>query len=202
MASSWPIDALVQPLLHVNQLLDLALHQPADGNVRPLADDLGDVLLVDFLLQHPLALLKLGEPRFRARGFRSLELRDPARTAARTPWRSRRRAAPRSISRRTASSSSLSLRACWIASFSCCQCVARRPRSSLDRRAPSRACRAAPTEALSFSLRSASRSISSCMMRRSISSSSAGIESISIRSFDAASSTRSIALSGRNRSAM
>ena len=49
-------DALVQPLLHVNQLLDLALHQPADRNVRPLADDLGDVLLVDLLLEHPLAL--------------------------------------------------------------------------------------------------------------------------------------------------
>ena len=36
-------------------------------------------------------------------------------------------------------------------------------------------------------------------MRRSTSSISTGIESISIRSFDAASSIRSIALSGRNR---
>ena len=48
----------------------------------------------------------------------------------------------------------------------------------------------------------ASRSISSCMMRRRISSSSAGIESISVRSFAAASSTRSMALSGRKRSEM
>jgi len=40
------------------------------------------------------------------------------------------------------------------------------------------------------------------MMRRSSSSSSAGIESISMRSFEAASSTRSIALSGKNRSEM
>ena len=56
-------DALVQPLLHVNELLDLALHQPADRDVRPLADDLGDVLLVDLLLEHPLALLQLGQPR-------------------------------------------------------------------------------------------------------------------------------------------
>ena len=39
-------------------------------------------------------------------------------------------------------------------------------------------------------------------MRRRISSSSAGIESFSIRSRLAASSTRSIALSGRNRSWM
>ena len=39
-------------------------------------------------------------------------------------------------------------------------------------------------------------------MRRSTSSSSAGIESISMRSLDAASSTRSMALSGRKRSLM
>ena len=58
-------DALVQPLFHVNQLLDFAFHQPADRDVRPLADDLGDVFLVDFFLQHPLALLQLGQPRLR-----------------------------------------------------------------------------------------------------------------------------------------
>jgi hypothetical protein len=58
------------------------------------------------------------------------------------------------------------------------------------------------TDALSVSFRRASRSISSCMMRRRTSSSSPGIESISIRSFAAASSTRSMALSGRNRSVM
>ena len=51
-------DALVQALLHLEQLLDFALHQPADRDVRPAADDLGDVLLVDFLLQHALALLE------------------------------------------------------------------------------------------------------------------------------------------------
>ncbi len=57
-------------------------------------------------------------------------------------------------------------------------------------------------EASSVSLRRASRSISSWMRRRSSSSSSIGIESISIRSRLAASSTRSIALSGRKRSVM
>jgi hypothetical protein len=57
-------------------------------------------------------------------------------------------------------------------------------------------------ETPSVSLRSASRSISSCIMRRRTSSSSAGIESISMRSFEAASSTRSMALSGRKRSEM
>ena len=58
------------------------------------------------------------------------------------------------------------------------------------------------TEASSFSFFSACSSISSCWMRRSTSSISVGIESISMRSRDAASSIRSIALSGRKRSAM
>jgi hypothetical protein len=49
---------------------------------------------------------------------------------------------------------------------------------------------------------SASRSISSCITRRLISSSSVGMLSISVRSFAADSSTRSMALSGRKRSEM
>ena len=57
-------DAAVEPLLHVDQLLDLTLHQSAHRNARPFADDLRDVLLVDLLLQHPLALLEGGEPSF------------------------------------------------------------------------------------------------------------------------------------------
>ena len=64
-------------------------------------------------------------------------------------------------------------------------------------RAPSRA-----FDASSVSLRRASRSISSWIRRRSSSSSSTGMESISIRSRLALSSTRSIALSGRKRSVM
>ena len=51
----------------------------------------------------------------------------------------------------------------------------------------------------SFSLRSAARSISSWRARRSSTSTSVGMESISMRSREAASSTRSMALSGRNR---
>ena len=54
----------------------------------------------------------------------------------------------------------------------------------------------------SVSLASAASSISSRVTRRVSSSSSAGIESISVRSIAQASSTRSIALSGRNRSEM
>ena len=57
-----PDDALVQPAFHLNQLLDFTLDQPADGNVRPLADDLGDVFFVDLFLQHPMIVLQGGEP--------------------------------------------------------------------------------------------------------------------------------------------
>ena len=57
-------------------------------------------------------------------------------------------------------------------------------------------------DAGSFSFRNASRSISSCMIRRSNPSSSSGMLSSSVRSLAAASSTRSMALSGRNRSEM
>ena len=45
--------------------------------LRPAADDLGDVLLVDFFLQHALALLQLGQPRFLLLDL-PLELRQPA----------------------------------------------------------------------------------------------------------------------------
>ena len=54
-------DAMVQTVFHLDQLLDFAFHQPADGDVRPLADDVRDILLVDFFLQHALALLQLGQ---------------------------------------------------------------------------------------------------------------------------------------------
>ena len=46
-----PDDPQVQPLLHLEQLLDLALHQPADRDAGPAADDLGDVLGVDLFLE-------------------------------------------------------------------------------------------------------------------------------------------------------
>ena len=57
-------DALVEAVLHANELLDLALHQAAHRNVGPLGDHVGDVFLVDFLLQHALTLLEVGEPLF------------------------------------------------------------------------------------------------------------------------------------------
>ncbi len=56
--------------------------------------------------------------------------------------------------------------------------------------------------ALSVSFLSACSSICSCVSLRSTLSISTGIESISILILEAASSTRSMALSGRNRSVM
>ncbi len=89
-----------------------------------------------------------------------------------------------------------------IASFSFCQ----RAFISLERSRSSASSASIASrrsfEASSFSFFSASRSISSCWIRRSTSSISVGIESISIFSREAASSIRSIALSGRKRSAM
>ena len=41
----------VQALLHVHELLDLALHQARDRDAGPLGDDLGDVLGVDHVLE-------------------------------------------------------------------------------------------------------------------------------------------------------
>ena len=55
------------------------------------------------------------------------------------------------------------------------------------------------TDTASVSLASATRSISSWRMRRSTTSISVGMESISMRRRLAASSTRSMALSGRKR---
>ncbi len=106
----------------------------------------------------------------------------------------------RSISTFTCSTCSRSERSFCTPSFSACHCAC----SALDsvlRSAISRSILASRSfDAASLSFLSASRSISSCIVRRIDSSSSAGMESISVRSFAAASSTRSMALSGRKRS--
>ncbi len=123
-------DALVQPLLHLNQLLDFAFHQPADRDVRPLADDLGDVFLVDFLLQHPLALLQLGQLRFLLLDL-AFELRDLAVLQLRRLLvvAGALRALDLEPQRSPAPPSASATAEC--SSFSCCQCAASRPRSSL-----------------------------------------------------------------------
>ena len=50
---------LVQPLLHVDDLLHLALDEPGDRDARPLADDLGDLLDVHALGQVDRRLVAL-----------------------------------------------------------------------------------------------------------------------------------------------
>jgi len=56
-------DPEVEPLFHLEQFLDFAFHQPADGNVRPFADHVSDVFFVDLFLQHALVFLELGQTR-------------------------------------------------------------------------------------------------------------------------------------------
>ena len=87
-----------------------------------------------------------------------------------------------------------------MAAFSACQWARMSSRSAPT--VASSASRAASRsfEAASDSLASAIRSISNWRTRRWATSTSVGIESTSMRSMLAASSTRSMALSGRNRS--
>ena len=49
-------DALVQPLLHVDQLLGLAFEQARDRDARPARDHLCDVVLVDLFLDHGMRI--------------------------------------------------------------------------------------------------------------------------------------------------
>ena len=46
-------DALVQLVLHADELGLLALQQPRDGHAGPRRDDLGDVVRVDLFLEQP-----------------------------------------------------------------------------------------------------------------------------------------------------
>ena len=52
----------MQHLLHADELGHLTFHEPAHGNPRPARDDVGDVFVVDLLLEHLLLALQLLEP--------------------------------------------------------------------------------------------------------------------------------------------
>ena len=56
-------DPLVEHVLHADELRHLAFHEPAHGDAGPLGDDLGDVLLVDLLLEHLVLGLEVVEAR-------------------------------------------------------------------------------------------------------------------------------------------
>ena len=85
-------DALVQALLHVDELLDLALEHPADRDPGPARDDLGDVLGGDLLLE------EAGVRHRVARAPRPRRARARARGSRRSA--ARRRAAGRPRARR------------------------------------------------------------------------------------------------------
>ena len=67
MASSWPTTRCSQPLLHLHQLLALAFEHARDRDAGPRGDDLGDVLLGDFLGEQALRLLGLSRRPSRRR---------------------------------------------------------------------------------------------------------------------------------------
>ena len=54
-------DALVDPLFHVDELLDLTFYQSLDRDTGPLADHLGDIVGVDLLFQEFARRLRLAE---------------------------------------------------------------------------------------------------------------------------------------------
>ena len=84
---------LVQDVFEAQQLVHLALHEPADRHAGPLAHDLGDVLLVDLFLQHLQVDLELGEACRRSR--RPLARGSGSRrSGSRRPSRGRPRARP------------------------------------------------------------------------------------------------------------
>jgi len=76
-------DALVEPLLHVDELLHLALEEPRDGNPCPRGDDGRDVVLVDLLLHHRrrARLLALCELALELREEAVADLGDPGEVA-------------------------------------------------------------------------------------------------------------------------
>src|SRR2546426_55792 len=89
-----------------------------------------------------------------------------------------------------------------MASFSACHCIVSASVSLRSWTSSRSIFSSRSSDCASLSRRMPSRSISSWRIRRMRSSSGVGMLSISIRRRDAASSTRSIALSGRNRSRM
>ena len=193
---------LVEDLVEAQQLLALALDQAGHRDAGPARDDLGDLLLGDLLAQElAAARLLLGELRLLLPELR-LELRQLAVAqlgalvevvlplgrldllAHLLDLLAQARAPPRSTA------------------FSASHCARMASAWALRSASSRRRSSSRSWLALSFSFLSAASSISSCITRRVTSSSSCGIESISVRIMAHASSIRSIALSGRKRSVM
>ena len=159
-------DAPVQPLLHVDELLDLALEQARHRDAGPGGDDRGDVVLVDLLLHHRLlrcSSLALARAPARARADR--------RTGSRRRARSRPARSARSASMRSSSSCRLISRDALQRLLLADQRAASSSRTACAS-ASSRSTRLARSSSVSFA--SAASSISSWRTRRSASSSSTG----------------------------
>ena len=190
-------DAPGDLVFHAEQLVALAFQHLVDRNAGPARHDVRDMVGRHGLLDHRA----LACPAFRPRPASS-PARGSCHRPARRPsgirpcaarWRVRcgpRRAASSGRRPGRASASRPAI------GGELGRTLPRAPASSFSSRS------SRSFEASSFSSFSASRSIFSCMMRRSISSSASGLESTCMRSRAAASSTRSIALSGRKRSVM
>ena len=131
-----------------------------------------------------------------------LQLRQRRRSAARRARLKSPRRSASACSLRALSSCSLSPLTSARAAFCASHCALRRVNFSLPSASSLSSCARRSRLMGSVSFFSPSRSISSCTTRRRMSSSSVGMESISMRSLLHASSTRSMALSGRKRSAM
>ena len=191
-------DALGQRLLHAQQLVLLALEHLGDRDAGPLGDHLGDLLLGD-AVAHERGSLLLG-------GLRHDELLLQFRDLAVLQLRHARKviAAPARVSSSSLSFSisSLTEAAPCMVAFSAFQTSSRSAYSFSSWRSVSSSVARRFLEASSSSLRSATCSILSWMMRRSSLSMTSGLESISMRMRAPASSMRSMALSGSCRSAM
>ena len=201
-ASSWPIDPLVEDLVEAEQLLPLALLQPAHRDARSSgtrSSAISSSVTTSRSSRLPPCLAarrssSACEPALELGQLAVAQLGGPVEVVG-----------PLGLLGLVAHALDLLAQRLHLAAA-----PGARPPTAPAWRRPRPAGRPAPCAAPpggrllagSFSLASAASSISRRMTRRVSSSSSAGIESISVRSMAQASSTRSMALSGRKRSEM
>ena len=154
-------DPLVEHVLQADQLVDLALHEPGHGHAGPAGHDLGDVLLVDLLLQHrALGAARSASWAETASSSRSQHRQVPVAHLG-GPVAGRPRARGGQPRRSGVSMRSLRARIDSMSSFSACQrAFMARPSAPAGRRSPSRSLSRRSLEALSDSLASATFSIS------------------------------------------
>jgi Protein of unknown function (DUF3170). len=184
-------DALRERLLHAQELLLLALEHLGDGNAGPLGDDFRDLLLGD-LVAHQARLLAFRFLRLRET---LLELGDTAVLQLRHAAEIARATRGFELETRTLEFL-LDLRGALKGGLLGLPHFFEIGVFLLEELSVSSSAASLFFEASSSSFFSASCSILSWMMRRSRRSSASGLESISMRMRAAASSIRSIALSG------